>query len=263
MAEYLERPEVDKIKCVILDYDGTLTTFRKGWEFILYPYVRDCIDKDHTAEVNPELEEDIQYFVAHAGGTNPRQLMGRLADLIKKYTGQCESIEYYIKDYGKIFNGEIQRRVAEFSHNSEKYVIHGVRPLLDFLDENNVINYVVTGSCDKAVSDELSILEMSKYFKGVYGANAQTIGNHKEDAIEEIMATHNFGKTEVLIVGDGSTEIRAAKKMSLPSLGIASDEHNGGLCPQKREMLIDVGADVIVADYSNFDEVWNWLHGAV
>lgn len=260
MIEFLGKPRVEMIRCVILDYDGTLTTFRKGWEFILYPYVRDCIDKNHKPETNSQLEKDIQYFVAHAGGTNPRQLMKRLADLIEKYTGQSESIEYYIKDYGAIFNGEIQKRVDGFNQDSEQYVISGVRELLDFLDKENVLNYVVTGSCDKAVNRELTKLDLSKYFLQVYGADSKTIGNHKEAAIEEIMRKHNLSQYEVLIVGDGSTEMRAAKKMNLPSLGIANDEHTGGVCPVKKEMLLDIGVHALVADYQNFEEVWNWFH---
>ena len=260
MIEYLDKPEIDKIKCVILDYDGTLTSFRKGQEFILYPYARDCIDKNHRAETNPELEKDLQYFVAHAGGTNPQQLMKRLADLIEKYTGKSESVDFYIKDYGAIFNGEIEKRVDGFDEDCEQYVISGVRELLDFLESKSVLNYVVTGSCDKAVSRELNKLEMSKYFEKVYGANVRTVGNHKQEAIKKIMADHQLKEGEVLIVGDGSTEMRAAQKLNLPSLGIASDEHNGGLCPVKKEMLLDIGVHVLIADYQNFEDVWTWFH---
>lgn len=260
MIEYLEKPSVEKIKCVILDYDGTLTTFRKGWEFILYPYVRDRIDENHLAESNPELEKDLQHFVAHAGGTNPRQLMKRLADLIEKYTGESESVEFYINDYGSIFNSEIQARVDGFNENSESYVISGVRDLLNFLKNREILNYVVTGSCAEAVSDELQKLEMADFFIDVYGANIHTVGNHKHEAIVEIMKRHNLTKQEVLIVGDGSTEMRVGKDMNLPALGIASDEHNGGLCENKRELLIGLGAHVVIPDYDRFSEVWNWLH---
>ena len=260
MAEYLTKPSVDSIKCVILDYDGTLTTFRKGWEFILYPYAKNCIDQNHQPENNPDLEKDLQYFVAHAGGTNPRQLMGRLADLVEKYTGKSESIEFYIEDYGSIFNAEIQSRVNNFKENSESYLISGVRELMDFLKMNKILTYVVTGSCSKAVSDELVKLEMADFFQEVFGADIHTFGNHKYDAIAEIMKRHNLTEKEVLIVGDGSTEMRAAQDMNLPALGIASDEHNGGLCEHKRELLIGLGAHAIVADYDYFEEVWNWFH---
>ena len=259
-VEYLTKPSISEIKCVILDYDGTLTTFRKGWEFILYPYVKNLIDKNHNKDTNPELEVDLEHLVAHAGGTTPRQLMGRLADLVEKYTGKSESIEHYVSEYGKIFNAEIARRVDSFDDDSESYVISGVRQLLEFLKSKKTLNYVVTGSCGKAVTKELAILSMRDDFLGVYGADGSTIGNHKELAIEEIITKHGLLASEVLIVGDGSTEMRAAVKMNLPSLGIASDEHNGGLCSQKRTLLVDIGANAIVEDYINFKDVWEWLH---
>ena len=74
------------------------------------------------------------------------------------------------------------------------------------------------------------------------------------------METHSLEKHETLIVGDGSTEIRTAVKMDLPSIGIASNEHEGGVCARKREMLLDLGAHVIIHDYENFEHLWDWLH---
>ena len=74
------------------------------------------------------------------------------------------------------------------------------------------------------------------------------------------MARHSLQKHETLIVGDGSTEIRAAAKLDLPAIGIASNEHDGGVCPRKRQTLLDLGAHVIIHDYENFEDLWHWLH---
>ena len=40
MLEILQTPQISTIKCVVLDYDGTLTTFRRGWERILYDFAK-------------------------------------------------------------------------------------------------------------------------------------------------------------------------------------------------------------------------------
>jgi phosphoglycolate phosphatase-like HAD superfamily hydrolase len=260
MMDVISKPEVSNIKCVILDYDGTLTTFRKGWEFILYPYAKNCINPFHTAESNTDLEADLQHFVIHAGGTSPKQLMERLQELVQKHTGISREVDDYISEYGAIFNGEINRRLESFDNNPEEYVISGSREMLNFLNQQGIIMYIVTGSCPEAVSKELEKLGLLQLFLKVYGANRHTEGNHKEVAIAEIIQTQGLKKCEILIVGDGSTEIRAAAQLGLPALGIASDEHTGGLCPKKKENLTRLGAHIIIPDYRKFTDVWSWLH---
>ena len=107
---------------------------------------------------------------------------------------------------------------------------------------------------------ESSSVARDNFFEKVYGTNLESPDSHKEDAVREIMFNHKLGKGEVLLVGDGSTEVRAAVKLGLAFLGIASDEFNGGVCMKKKRSLTTLGANVIIADYKNFLKVWKWLH---
>ena len=258
--EVREKPEISQIKCVVLDYDGTLTTLRKGWDKILSAYAREKVNPGSLEKI-PELEEKLLHLTDHAGGTTPKQLMSRLVAIIDHFGFvKAAPIDFYAKEYADHFNEQINDRVSNFHIDGESYVINGVRPMLKFLDEKKTINYVVTGSCTHAVTDELNKLLLDNHFKRVYGASLETIGNLKEDAIREIMDRHSLNNHEVLIVGDGSTEIKAADTLNLPSIGIASDEHSGGLCQRKRSNLLDLGAHVIIHDYSDFDKLWDWLH---
>lgn len=260
--EVLNKPAVSSIRCVVLDYDGTLTTLRKGWDVILTDYA--------NRRINPYnkpcegLDEAILHLTDHAGGTTPKQLMSRLVNLMKQMKLQPEneiqSIEYYAKEYADHFQEKIDERVKNFSTTSESYVIESVRPMLDFLSTRKTINYVVTGSCENAVKDELHKLQMINYFEDVYGATLEMEGNLKLNAMNEIMARHSVKPCEILIIGDGSTEIRAASELQLPAIGIASNEHDGGLCEKKRDLLKGLGANAIIADYSGFQNVWDWLH---
>ena len=260
--EVLKKPRVSNIRCVVLDYDGTLTTLRKGWDVILTDYA--------NSRINPYnkpcegLEEAILHLTDHAGGTTPKQLMSRLMKLMRQMKllpdSEIKSIEFYAKEYADHFQSMINERVANFSTASESYVIESVRPMLSFLSSKNTVKYIVTGSCETAVKDELHKLYMIGHFEGVYGATLEMEGNLKLNAINEIMARHEVKPCEILIIGDGSTEIRAAAELKLPAIGIASNEHDGGLCEKKRTLLKGLGADAIIADYSGFQYVWDWLH---
>lgn len=262
--EILSKPKVSEIKCVVLDYDGTLTTLRKGWDLILTDYAR--------GKINPNglpcdaLDDEIRHLCAHAGGTTPKQLVSRLIAIMDKMNlidkSEIKSLEFYAKDYADHFQEKIDERVKHFAKESESYVITAVRPMLDFISSQKTLNYIVTGSCETAVKDELQKLEMLHHFEKVYGASLEMDGNLKLDAMNEIIARHRLSPCEVLIIGDGSTETRAATELKLPVIGIASDEHTGGLCSKKRDMLAELGAHAIISDYSGFANVWNWLHEA-
>ena len=261
--EISEKPIVSQIKCVVLDYDGTLTTLRRGWDVILNQYAQSTINPNSCNPVSG-LEGSIRHLCEHAGGTTPRQLMTRLVALIEEYKlvpkNRIKTIDEYALKYTHIFQKAIDLRLTNFDEESEQYVIQGVRPLLQFLNKQSTVNYVVTGSNAHAVSKELNKLSMKQFFTQIYGATLETTGNLKENAIKEIMTRHALKKSEILVIGDGSTEIRAAKTLGLPSIGIASDEHKGGLCPNKRRSLLALGAHVIIADYSSFPDLWEWLH---
>ena len=74
MFEIVQKPQISQIKCVILDYDGTLTTFRRGWEKILYNYAFEkiCEGKQFSTSKRTILESDVNKFVNAAGGSSPR-----------------------------------------------------------------------------------------------------------------------------------------------------------------------------------------------
>lgn len=260
--EILRKPKVSEIKCIVLDYDGTLTTLRKGWDIILSDYARQKINPLGLESAG--LEDEIRHLCAHAGGTTPKQLVSRLMAIMDKMNlidkSEIKSIEFYAKDYADHFQVMIDERVKRFATESESYVIKAVRPMLDFISTKNTLNYIVTGSCEIAVKEELHKLEMMHHFERVYGASLEMDGNLKLDAMNEIMARHSLSPCEILVIGDGSTETRAAAELELPAIGIASDEHSGGLCAKKRDMLAELGAHAIIADYSGFQNVWNWLH---
>lgn len=260
--EVINKPQISSVRCVVLDYDGTLTTLRKGWDVILTDYA--------NSKINPYnkpcegLDQAILHLTDHAGGTTPKQLMARLVKIMRQKQlvpqDEIQSIEYYAREYAEHFQKMINERVENFASASESYVIDAVRPMLDFISAKETVNYIVTGSCETAVTNELSKLEMLNYFSGVYGATIEMEGNLKMNAIREIMYKHSVKPCEILIIGDGSTEMKAARDMELPAIGIASDEHEGGLCQKKRKLLKDLGAHAIIADYKGFQNVWEWLH---
>ena len=61
-------------------------------------------------------------------------------------------------------------------------------------------------------------------------------------------------------MGDGHLEISIGHKNGTLTLGAATDENTReDLDPVKRKVLIEAGADAIVPNYANTDEIFDWL----
>ena len=68
---------------------------------------------------------------------------------------------------------------------------------------------------------------------------------------------------EVVSLGDGITEIKEAKDAGALAVGVASNEATRtGIDETKRELLIQAGADIIVSDFREQQELMTYLFDA-
>jgi len=100
---------------------------------------------------------------------------------------------------------------------------------------------------------EAEILGYAELFEGrIYGAIGDIKHEPKRKVLESILADIDLGEGEqVVTFGDGPVEIQETRKRNGLAVGVASDEvRRYGLNPVKRSRLIQAGADLIVADFS-------------
>jgi phosphoglycolate phosphatase len=79
--------------------------------------------------------------------------------------------------------------------------------------------------------------------------------------LETLMAERGLRGNEIACIGDGPTEILAARAVGALAIGVASDEveRSGQVNALKREHLIRAGADMIVADYRDHEPILRML----
>jgi hypothetical protein len=66
---------------------------------------------------------------------------------------------------------------------------------------------------------------------------------------------------QIVTIGDGPVEIRGTHKKGGITIGVASNElKRFGLNQIKRTRLIKAGADIIIPDFSQYDELLNLLN---
>ncbi len=140
-------------------------------------------------------------------------------------------------------------------------MIKGSIHLLDALRERGVVMYLASGTDHPDVLHEARLLGLDAYFEDrIYGALDDWKIRSKATVIQHILTTHNLAGSSLVAFGDGFVEIECCKSVGGIAIGVASDEINRqGLNAWKRNRLIQAGADAIICDYQNIDEIMEYL----
>jgi hypothetical protein len=116
--------------------------------------------------------------------------------------------------------------------------------------------YLASGTDDAYVQDEAKLLDVHRYFAGVHGALDDYKTFSKAILIQRIIHSAAFAGSEFLGFGDGYVEIENVKQVGGVAVGVATNEPDClDIDEWKRTRLIGVGADVIVPNYLQHDEL--------
>ena len=117
--------------------------------------------------------------------------------------------------------------------------------------------YLTSGTDLKYVQQELRVLGLDEYFgPRVYGALDEYWNFSKAMIIRKVLTERELDGQQIVGFGDGFVEISEIKKVGGLAIGVASNEDSRcGINAWKRERLVRAGADVIIGDYRDVDEL--------
>lgn len=266
------RGQSPKITHVVFDHDGTISVLRQGWEEVMAEVMVEAILGERSAEVAHSVREEIQqevgdYIEASAGIQTILQ-MEALADMVREY-GYIE--ESHIRDkweYKRIYNEALMQRVKRRTERFRKgertvqdLTIKGAVDFLEHLATHSVQLYLASGTDRGDVVNEAQLLGYADYFHGgIYGAIGEVEDYSKEQVLRDIFERHNLDGRQLVVIGDGPVEIRAARRVGGISIGIASDEvRRYGLSLRKRTRLIRAGAHFLLPDFTQWPSLTDLL----
>lgn len=257
--------ERGKIKHVLFDFDGTISLLREGWQRIMGPMCVEMICGDY--EPTPEIIKEVEDMIEETTGIQTIFQMQRLVEMVKKHKLVPEDKILDEWGYKAIYNERLLRPVRERIKKLqsgeltiEQLTVRGVFNFLDELTKRGVIMYVFSGTDREDVQNEAKILGVDKYFAEIWGALPSIEEYSKEKVIKEIIATHNLHGPEVMAVGDGPVELRNVKDQGGIALGVASDEKKGyGWDLHKRKRLLKAGADILIPDFHEYNQIIKFL----
>lgn len=250
------QPAKTPFRYAVLDFDGTLSLIREGWQKIMIPYFTEALletpgGKEHGYEALEALARE--FIFLHTGKQTIYQCIA-LAEEITKLGGKPLEPQAYKDEYHRRLLKRIDDRLTGLENGSidpETLTVPGSYGLLEMLRGRDVALYLASGTDEEYVMSEVRLLRLDRYFEGhVYGAQRDYKTFSKKMVIKRILRENHLAGDELLGFGDGYVEIENVREVGGYAVGVASNEsEREGIDEWKRERLIRAGANVIIPDY--------------
>jgi phosphoglycolate phosphatase-like HAD superfamily hydrolase len=214
-------------------------------------------------EDEPELGAIVIELITQTTGQTASYQMACLAKEVGQRGGQTQDPLVYKERYVKRLGERINSRVDAIKSGRvlpDDMMVPGARPTLEAMRARGVHCYLVSGTYEPYVLDESAALNITHYFESIRGAQDDPTLFSKKQFMEQLVAQHRLEAGEFASLGDGSVEISEAKPLGGLAIGVASSEaRRTGIDMGKRDLLIRAGADIIVPDFRDHQELLTYL----
>lgn len=267
------RPVNQNIKYAIFDHDGTISTLREGWEKVMAPMmIREILGEkfyDIDENIFRKVEMRVHEYIDATTGIQTISQMKGLCELILEFGFVPEEKILDPAGYKKIYIAELLRLVGERVNKLKKnelsredFMIKNSYAFIRALHGFGIKLYLASGTDVEDVRREAAILGYEDLFGNrIYGSEGNLDVEVKKLVLDRILNDIGESESETIVTfGDGPVEIRETRKRGGITVGIASDEvRRFGLNEKKRTRLIKAGADFIVPDFTQSEQLLNLL----
>ena len=249
----------------VLDFDGTISLIREGWQQIMIPYFADEMAACPGAANIPkdELIKMAGDFIHKSTGKQTIYQCMELAEKVASLGGKPLEPLAYKNEYVRRLELRIADRKAELKANpqaAEKYIVPGSFDFLAAMRNRSVTMYLASGTDEKYVLQEAALLGVEHYFAGIHGAQDDYVNFSKKVVIDRIIRENNLSGKELIGFGDGYVEIENIKSAGGFACGVATDElRRYGIDEWKQNRLKESGADIIIPDFSDTPGLMSYL----
>ncbi len=247
-------------RVVLFDFDGTLSLIRTGWVNVMVPQMVEILASLKTGESEADLRKLVEDFVARLTGKETIYQMMELAEQVRLRGGQPEDPKVYKKMYLDALHEVIKDRLEDLRTgrtSPEAHLVPGSRALLEELKSRGLKMYLASGTDHDNVVEEAKLLDVYHYFDGgVFGALDDLSKFSKALLVRQIVESSEYRGEEFLGFGDGYVEIEVVKQAGGIAVGVAGEEPQCLTIDKwKRNRLAGVGADFIIENFQNLDQL--------
>ncbi len=212
-----------------------------------------------------KIEQDVRQFIDKTTGIQTLVQMQGLVKMVREYGFVPE--EQILDEFGykTLYNEAlmemVNRRIEKVRRGElglEDVTVKGSFGLLKALREMGVRLFLASGTDEEDVRREAELLGYAGYFDGgIWGAVNDIKHEPKKIVLNNIInSVGRENASRIVTFGDGPVEIRETAKAGGFTVGVASDEiRRYGLNETKRRRLILAGADIVIPDYSQLEQL--------
>jgi len=244
---------------VLFDFDGTLSLIRQGWPEIMTPMFTEMLPP-LPGESEADRAQLCLDDIMRLNGKQTIYQMIQLAERIRERGGEPKDPLWYKHEYLRRLNERIAQRLEGLKSGTLKtddWLVYGARRLLTELQARGLPMYLASGTDEPFVKNEAALLGLTPFFEHrIYGALDDYKQFSKKMIIDRLLRENEIPGAQLLSFGDGYVEIQNTKEVGGLAVAVASDEANNGsgnVDAWKRERLLGVGADVVIADFRDAD----------
>ncbi len=251
------------VRAVLFDFDGTVSTLRCGWEQVMKPLMLEMISGGKAWD--EALEKEVEDYISESTGIQTIHQMKWLAAEVHRRgnnPGASTDPWWYKGEYNRRLMENVGRRVESLTTGTVpavEYLIAGSEEFLQALCARGVKLYVASGTDHPDVCAEAAALGLDKYFTLIAGAPVGEENCSKEKVMAQLLEAEGLHGDEVAVIGDGKVEVRLGCEAGARTIGLATNEREGGVDPVKRERLIKAGADTIAGDFTEKEALLDFL----
>ena len=245
-----------KVKAIVLDFDGTISTLRYGWEDVMRDMMVDYLGEEYRKEI---LE-----YVENSAGLQTIFQMKWLKDKAQALFGNSKDAWEYKDDYNKRLMLAVNKKIELIKNDKAKTEDYLIAGSVDFLKKAKNLGlklHIASGTDEVDVKNEAALLGVSKLVDSISGAPYRQENCSKENVLQDLIEKERLHDAEVCVIGHGRVEIALGVKMKARTLGLATDEaKRRGINPIKQRRLELADAEAIAGDFLNIDEILSWLN---
>ncbi len=251
-------------RAVVFDFDGTISLLREGWARIMAEMGRELLAQQKlNREPDAELLAYLEREMLLLSGKPSIFQMRRLAEEVAARGDAKPDADVLLAEFLRRLLANIQSRIDDVTSGKCRpadWTVPGTHALLDELKRRGILLVLASGTDRAFVEHDLALLDLARYFGDrVYAPANNTPSFSKRDVIAGLIRDGIPGE-QLLGFGDGYSETVEMKRIGGTAIGVASVEPPlVGTNAMKREMLIGLGADVIMPDYREHEALVEWL----
>lgn len=248
------------IRYALFDFDGTISLIREGWQNIMIPYFVEVLKETGTSESDAHLFSVVTDFVDTLTGKQTIYQCIALDEEVVKRGGPHRDPLVYKHEYLRRLEIRIENRKKALeagTEDPEAHLVPGIRPFIDALQEKGIRCYLASGTDEKDVLYEAHLLGLDGVFAGgIHGAHDHMLSCSKELVIRDMLEKEGIKPNQLVSFGDGYVEVELVANLGGLAIGAATNEETReGINEWKRNRLITAGANAIIPDFRNAEEI--------